>query len=240
MPPLLVLEGVSKSFGALKVVDQVSLAVEENEALGILGPNGAGKTTLFNLISGDLKPDAGRVLLAGEDITGLAPHRRCRAGIGRSYQIPHPFSGMTVFENLLVAAVFGGGMRESDAAGLCADILALTGLSRRANQLAGTLTLLDRKRLELARALATRPRVLLLDEIAGGLTEHEARLLVDTIQNIRAQKVAVIWIEHVVHVLLACIQRLVVLDFGALIAQGEPREVMASAEVQRVYMGIEA
>ena len=240
MATLLALESVSKSFGALRVTDNVTLALDQDEALGILGPNGAGKTTLFNLISGDVKPDAGRVLLAGEDITGLPPHRRCRAGIGRSYQIPHPFSGMTVFENLLVAAVFGGSMRESEAAGLCADILAHTGLSRRANQLAGTLTLLDRKRLELARALATRPRVLLLDEIAGGLTEHEARVLVDTIQNIRAQRVAVIWIEHVVHVLLACVQRLVVLDFGALIAQGEPREVMASAEVQRVYLGIEA
>jgi branched-chain amino acid transport system ATP-binding protein len=239
MTALLALQGVSKSFGALKVADNVSLALEGNEALGILGPNGAGKTTLFNLISGDLQPDAGCVLLGGDDITGLAPHRRCRAGIGRSYQIPHPFSGMTVFENLLVAAVFGGGMSEAEAGGLCVDILARTALARRANQLAGSLTLLDRKRLELARALATRPRVLLLDEIAGGLTEHEARALVDTILGIRAQGVAIIWIEHVVHALLACVQRLVVLNFGALIAQGEPREVMASPEVQRVYMGIE-
>jgi branched-chain amino acid transport system ATP-binding protein len=233
------LEGVSKSFGALKVVDDVSLALEHNEALGILGPNGAGKTTLFNLISGDLRPDAGRVLLGGEDITALAPQRRCRSGIGRSYQVPHPFSGMTVFENLLVAAVFGGGMTESEAGGLSVDILARAGLARRANQLAGSLTLLDRKRLELARALATRPRVLLLDEIAGGLTEHEARALVDTIQGIRAQDVAIIWIEHVVHALLACVQRLVVLNFGALIAEGEPHAVVSSPEVQRVYMGIE-
>jgi len=239
LPALLVLEGVSKSFGALKVVDQVSLAVEENEALGILGPNGAGKTTLFNLISGDLKPDGGRILLAGENITTLAPHRRCRSGIGRSYQIPHPFSGMTVFENLLVAAVFGGGASETEAAARCSDTLSRTGLARRANQLAGSLTLLDRKRLELARALATRPRVLLLDEIAGGLTEHEAQALVETIQGIRAQNVAIVWIEHVVHALLACVQRLVVLNFGALIAQGEPHAVVTSPEVQRVYMGIE-
>jgi branched-chain amino acid transport system ATP-binding protein len=239
MTAILALEEVSKSFGALKVADRVSLTLGHDEALGILGPNGAGKTTLFNLISGDLQCDAGRVLLAGDDVTGLAPHRRCRAGIGRSYQIPHPFSGMTVFENLLVAAVFGGGMGESEAGGLCVEILGRTGLAKRANQLAGTLTLLDRKRLELARALATRPRVLLLDEIAGGLTEHEARALVDTILAVRAQGVAIIWIEHVVHALLACVQRLVVLNFGALIAQGEPREVMASPEVQRVYMGIE-
>ncbi|HTS53763.1 MAG TPA: ABC transporter ATP-binding protein, partial [Burkholderiales bacterium] len=228
MSRLLVLEGISKSFGALKVVDDVSLALEENEALGILGPNGAGKTTLFNLISGDLRPDAGHVLLGGEDITALAPHRRCRSGVGRSYQIPHPFSGMTVLENLLVAAVFGGGTTESEAAARCVDILARTGLAGRANQLAGSLTLLDRKRLELARALATRPRVLLLDEIAGGLTEHEARALVDTVQDIRTQNVAIIWIEHVVHALLACVERLVVLNFGALIAQGEPHAVLAS------------
>jgi len=239
LPALLVLEGVSKSFGALKVVDQVSLSVDENEALGILGPNGAGKTTLFNLISGDLRADAGRILLAGENVTALAPHRRCRSGIGRSYQIPHPFSGMTVFENLLVAAVFGGGASETEAAARCTDILSRTGLARRANQLAGSLTLLDRKRLELARALATRPRVLLLDEIAGGLTEHEAQALVETIQGIRAQNVAIVWIEHVVHALLACVQRLVVLNFGALIAQGEPHAVVTSPEVQRVYMGIE-
>src|SRR5215510_16250686 len=223
MPPLLVLEGVSKSFGALKVVDQVSLAVEENEALGILGPNGAGKTTLFNLISGDLRPDAGRILLAGENVATLAPHRRCRSGIGRSYQIPHPFSGMTVFENLLVAAVFGGGMSESEAAARCIDILSRTGLARRANQLAGSLTLLDRKRLELARALATQPRVLLLDEIAGGLTEHEAAALVRTIQDIRAQGIAIVWIEHVIHALVACVSRLIVMNFGEVIAGGDPR-----------------
>ncbi|MEX0958608.1 MAG: ABC transporter ATP-binding protein [Burkholderiales bacterium] len=239
MPRLLALHGISKRFGALKATDEVSFELEEGEALGILGPNGAGKTTLFNLISGDLKADAGRVFFAGADITRLPPHWRCRAGIGRSYQIPHPFSGMTVFENLLVAAVFGGGRREADATFACADILDRTGLGRKANQLAGTLTLLDRKRLELARALATQPRVLLLDEIAGGLTEHEARELVATIQGVRDQGVAIVWIEHVVHALLACVSRLIVLNFGELIAEGDPREVMASSEVQRVYMGIE-
>ncbi len=239
MAPLLALENVSKSFGALKVTDNVSFALGEQEALGILGPNGAGKTTLFNLISGDLRPDAGRVWLQGNDISGLPPHRRCRSGIGRSYQIPHPFSGMTVFENLLVAAVFGGGSSEDEACGRCVEILNRTGLERKANQLAGALTLLDRKRLELARALATRPRVLLLDEIAGGLTEHETKALVETIGEILSRGVAIVWIEHVVHALLACVSRLIVLDFGQLIAQGDPQEVMASSEVQRVYMGIE-
>lgn len=240
MGALLALENVSKSFGALKVTDKVSFSLGEREALGILGPNGAGKTTLFNLISGDLKPDAGRIWLDERDITALPPHRRCRSGIGRSYQIPHPFSGMTVFENLLVAAVFGGKSDEDRASGWCVEILRRTGLAKKANQLAGSLTLLDRKRLELARALATRPRVLLLDEIAGGLTEHEAKALVETILEIRSRGVAIIWIEHVVHALLACVSRLIVINFGQLIAQGDPREVMASSEVQRVYMGIEA
>src|SRR5499427_5821710 len=240
MTALLELESVSKSFGALKVVDQVSLTVHENEALGILGPNGAGKTTLFNLISGDLRPDAGRILLAGENVTTLAPHRRCRSGIGRSYQIPHPFSGMTVFENLLVAAVFGGAMSESEAAAQCVDILSRTGLARRANQLAGSLTLLDRKRLELARALATRPRVLLLDEIAGGLTEHEARTLVAELARIKAGGLTMVWIEHVVHALLAIADRLFVINFGQPIAEGAPHAVMANPEVRRVYLGVEA
>jgi branched-chain amino acid transport system ATP-binding protein len=237
---LLALDHVSKNFGALKAIDDLSFTIDEREALGILGPNGAGKTTLFNLIGGDLRPDAGRVLLAGQDITRLPPHRRCRAGIGRSYQIPHPFSGMTVFENLLVAAVFGGTQTETKAADSCMGILERLGLAARANQLAGSLTLLDRKRLELARALATSPRVLLLDEIAGGLTEHEAAALISAIQYIRTQGVTIVWIEHVVHTLLACVSRLIVMNFGQIIADGEPREVIAGSEVQRVYMGIEA
>src|SRR6476620_11449297 len=175
---ILALERVSKSYGALKVTDDISLNVARGETLGIIGPNGAGKTTLFNLISGDVRVDGGRVVFADQEITALLPHARCRRGIGRSYQIPHPFVGMTVFENLLVAATFGGGLSESEAEPHCVDVLERTGLQGKANYLAGSLTLLDRKRLELARALATRPKLLLLDEIAGGLTEHEAKELV--------------------------------------------------------------
>src|SRR4249920_2453681 len=171
---ILALEGVCKSFGALKVADSISLSVAEGETLGILGPNGAGKTTLFNLISGDLRADAGRVSFGGKDITREPPHRRCRLGIGRSYQIPQPFGAMTVFENLVAAASFGRGRPETDTYASAVEILRVTGLLGKANRLAGSLTLLDRKRLELARALATGPKVLLLDEIAGGLTEHEA------------------------------------------------------------------
>lgn len=237
---LLRLETVSKTYGALKVVDAISLEVTEGETLGVIGPNGAGKTTLFNLISGDTRVDSGSVWFAGENVTHHAPHRRCRLGVGRSYQIPQPFGAMSVFENLLVAASFGGGLSERDAYPLCVDVLAQSGLSARANQLAGTLTLLDRKRLELARALATRPRLLLLDEIAGGLTEHEARELVAEIRAIRARGVTMIWIEHVVHALLAVADRLFVIHYGQRLAEGAPQEVVEDPEVKRVYLGIEA
>ncbi|MCG6873472.1 MAG: ABC transporter ATP-binding protein [Betaproteobacteria bacterium] len=237
---LLRLESVSKTYGALKVVDAISLAVTEGETLGVLGPNGAGKTTLFNLITGDTRVDSGSVLFAGEEVTHHAPHRRCRLGIGRSYQIPQPFGAMTVFENLLVAATFGGSLSERDAQPLCVEVLAQSGLLARANQLAGTLTLLDRKRLELARALATQPRLLLLDEIAGGLTEHEARELVEEIKAIRARGVTMIWIEHVVHALLAVADRLFVIHYGQAIAEGPPQEVVNDTMVKRVYLGIEA
>ena len=240
MAVLLSFEGVSKNFGALKVTDNLSFEVEKGEALGVLGPNGAGKTTVFNLITGGIAPDAGRIQFNGRDITKLAPHERCRAGIGRSYQVALPFEGMTVFENLLVGAMFGNsGRSEHEANDRCVELLDRTGLLDKANRMAGSLTLLDRKRLELARALATRPELLLLDEIAGGLTEQEAHALVDLVNDIRAQGVSIVWIEHVVHALLAVASRLLVINFGTKLAEGEPRTVMASPDVKRVYMGIE-
>ena len=240
MAVLLSFEGVSKNFGALKVTDNLSFEVEKGEALGVLGPNGAGKTTVFNLITGGLAPNAGRIQFNGRDITKLTPHERCRAGIGRSYQVALPFEGMTVFENLLVGAMFGdSGSSEHEANDRCVELLDRTGLLDKANRMAGSLTLLDRKRLELARALATRPELLLLDEIAGGLTEQEAHALVDLVNDIRAQGVSIVWIEHVVHALLAVASRLLVINFGAKLAEGEPRTVMASPDVKRVYMGIE-
>ena len=236
---LLRVENTSKSYGALKVIDALSIHVREGETLGILGPNGAGKTTLFNLISGDVTPDSGRVFFEECDITMLSPHERCRRGIGRSYQIPHPFTGMTVFENLLVGATFGGSLRDARANDVCVEVLSRTGLETKANALAGSLTLLDRKRLELARALATQPKLLLLDEIAGGLTEHEARELVEEIRQIKAAGITIVWIEHVVHALLAVADRLHVVNFGQRLAEGAPRDVMNDPEVKRVYMGIE-
>lgn len=238
MPVLLQLTGLSKSYGALKAVDTVDLAVECGEALAVIGPNGAGKTTLFNLITGDVAPSGGRVLFDGTDVTAMAPHGRSRRGIGRSYQIPHPFANMSVFENLLVGAIFGGGATERESYRRCSDVLGITGLYERANVPARTLTLLQRKRLELARALAIEPKLLLLDEIAGGLTEYECGELVKTIREIHARGTTIVWIEHIVHALLSVANRLIVMNFGQILAQGAPREVMADARVREVYMGI--
>ena len=237
---LLTLESVSKSYGALKVTDGISMRVARGELLGILGPNGAGKTTLFNLISGDVLPDAGRIVYAGDDITRVPAFRRCRLGIGRSYQVPQPFGNLSVFENLVTAASFGGEQREQEAWDTAVEVLSQTGLLKWANHPAASLTLLNRKRLELARALATRPDLLLLDEIAGGLTEHEAAELVDELKRIKASGVTMIWIEHVVHALLAVADRLYVINFGQQLAEGEPHAVMNDPEVKRVYMGMEA
>jgi len=237
---LLELRGLTRAFGSLKAADGIDLDLAEGTALGIIGPNGAGKTTLFNLIAGDLAPDAGTIRFAGADITAMPTHRRCAAGIARTYQIPHPFENLTVFENLLVGAVYGAGKPERAVVDACAAVLRQTGLIERANRRAGTLTLLERKRLELARALATGPRLLLLDEIAGGLTEGECRALVETVKSIRAGGITIVWIEHIVHALLAVVERLVVLDFGRKIAEGEPLAVMNSPEVREIYMGIAA
>lgn len=235
--PLLALENVCKRFGAIVVAERVGLQLADGEALGIIGPNGAGKTTLFGIISGTIAPDSGRVVYAGRDITSLPPARRCALGIGRSFQVPQPFGGMSVFENLVVAAAFGGGRRERDAYESCMAILERCGLSSKANRPAGSLTLLDRKRLELARALASEPAVLLLDEVAGGLTEHECQALIALIGEIRKGGVSIVWIEHVVHALLASVDRLLVLHNGAFIADGDPRAVIRSPQVAEIYMG---
>lgn len=238
--PILRLEGVSKSYGALKVTDQVSFDVARGEALGIIGPNGAGKSTLFNLITGNVAPDAGRITFMGRDVTRLPAMARVRMGVGRSFQIPQPFEGLTVFENLLVAAAFGQGRSERAVVDDCAAILEATELMRRANLPAGGLSLLERKRLELARALATGPELLLLDEIAGGLTEGECTALVATIRAIHARGVTIVWIEHVLHALNSVVTRLLVLDFGRVIGLGDPPAIMASREVREIYLGIEA
>jgi branched-chain amino acid transport system ATP-binding protein len=240
MSAILAVERLSKRYGALVVTDDLNLSLAAGEALGIIGPNGAGKSTLFGLIAGEIRPDAGKIVFLGEDVTKSPSYARCRAGIGRSYQIPRPFAGMTVFENLLVGAVFGVERSDAGPETRCADILERTGLMRKANVKAESLTLLERKRLELARALATNPALLLLDEIAGGLTEHECRELVALIRDIQTQGVSIIWIEHILHALRSVISRLMVINFGKVIADGDPEGVVSNPRVKEIYMGIAA
>jgi branched-chain amino acid transport system ATP-binding protein len=238
--PILSGRGLGKSYSALRVLHEVDFDVFPGEVLGVLGPNGAGKTTLFNLVSGDARLDTGALTFAGARLQSEAPHKRCRRGIGRTYQIPKPYGAMSAFENLLVASMFGAQRTTRDAYEHCNAILEDCGLADKANRPAGKLTLLDRKRLELARALASNPKVLLLDEIAGGLTEEESRLLVDLVRQIRERDVTVVWIEHVLNAILAVADRILVLNFGEKIAEGPPQAVLADPEVRRVYMGVEA
>jgi branched-chain amino acid transport system ATP-binding protein len=214
--------------------------VNEGEAVGVIGPNGAGKTTALNVMAGRLRPDRGAVVLDERDITTMPAHARCRAGIALTHQIPHPFDAMTVFENVLVGATYGAGRSERDAYAACFGALQTSGLDGKSNVRAGALTLLERKRLELARALATDPRVLLLDEIAGGLSESEVQALVGVVRDIRRHGVAIVWIEHIVHALRSAVDRLVAISFGRNLMEGAPDVVMASPDVQRVYLGIDA
>jgi branched-chain amino acid transport system ATP-binding protein len=238
MTPILQVVDISKRFGGFQVIDAFTFHVAEGEALGIVGPNGAGKTTLLNLVAGDLRPDRGTVSLAGADITRQPAHVRCRRGIGRTAQVPRPFEGLSVFENVLVGSTFGaGGRLTGTVEQVAVDALDAAGMTDKANVLAGSLTLLDRKRLELARALATQPSVLLLDEIAGGLTEAEVLDLVETIRRIHASGVSIVWIEHIVHALLRVVDRMMAVDGGKKLIEGDPREVMASDEVRAVYLG---
>jgi branched-chain amino acid transport system ATP-binding protein len=234
---MLELAALSRAFGGLTVIDRLDLTVAAGEVVGILGPNGAGKTTLFNIIAGVLPPSGGRVLFEGADITPMRPWDRCRLGIGRTYQIPKPFSHMSVFENVLAAAVHGGRMSMARAAGEAEAVLVRTGLARRALLPAGRLALLDMKRLELAKALAVRPRLLLLDEIAGGLTEAECDILLDTIAELHQGGITIIWIEHVLHALRRLVSRLAVLAGGTFIAIGAPQEVLADRRVREAYLG---
>jgi branched-chain amino acid transport system ATP-binding protein len=237
---LLGLAGLRKRFGAVVIASGIDLDVRAGEAVGILGPNGAGKTSLFGMITGTLRPDGGQVFFEGVDVTALPPEARCRRGMARSFQVPQPFGDMSVFENLLVGAVFGDQRREHHVYENCLEILEKCGLADKANQPAGALRLLDRKRLELARALATNPKLLLLDEVAGGLTEHECHALIALIREVHASGVTIIWIEHVVHALLATVSRTLVLYGGQFIADGKPDEVIRDPQVVEIYMGIDA
>jgi branched-chain amino acid transport system ATP-binding protein len=235
--PLLELAGVSKRFGSIVVADSLSLSLRGGDAVGIVGPNGAGKTSLFSLISGDLSPNSGEVTFEGRPVTRLGTAERCRLGIARTYQVPRSFEHMTVFENVLVAAHRGGGLRGREASAFAARVLEETDLGDEANWPASRLGLVQRKRLELARALGSKPRLLLLDEVAAGLTEPEVAGLVEVVRRIRDQGVAVIWVEHVVRALIALVERLICLAGGRFIGDGEPRAVLASPAVREVFLG---
>jgi branched-chain amino acid transport system ATP-binding protein len=234
---LLELRHVRKRFGQVIIAEDLSFAVGPGDVVGIVGPNGAGKTSLFGLISGDLAPDAGEIIFAGRAVTRLSPAARCRLGIGRTYQVPRPFGGMTVFENVLVAAQQGGGLRRKASYAAAAAALERTGMPGQANVPAESLGLLSRKRLELARALATQPSLLLLDEVAGGLTDPEVAQLVEIVRGVNADGIAVIWIEHVVRALTAVVSRLTCLAGGVFVGDGEPSVVLADAAVREVFLG---
>jgi branched-chain amino acid transport system ATP-binding protein len=235
--PLLELAGVSKRFGSIVVADSLSLTLRGSDAVGIVGPNGAGKTSLFSLISGDLSPNSGEVRFDGRPVTRLDTAERCRLGIARTYQVPRSFEHMTVFENVLVAAHRGAGLHGRAAFNLVAAVLEETDLLDEANWTASRLGLVKRKRLELARALGCKPRLLLLDEVAAGLTEPEVAGLVAAVQQIRARGVSVIWVEHVVRALVGMVDRLICLAGGRFIGDGEPRAVLSSPAVREVFLG---
>jgi branched-chain amino acid transport system ATP-binding protein len=236
---LLELRGVRKAYHRTPVIKGLDLAIERGEFVGLIGPNGAGKTTAFGLIAGHLTCDAGSVRLDDRDITTLDADARCRAGIGRTFQTPQPFAGLTVYENVLVAATFGAGLRGAHAAQASMRALRQCGLAPIGDAPAGALGLLPRKRLEVARALATAPKLLLLDEVGGGLTDAEAHQLLELVREIHAGGVTVLWIEHLVHALVQAVQRLVVLHEGALLADGAPHDVIARRIVRETYLGSE-
>ena len=235
--PILVAQGLHKRFGALVVLDGVSLSIGEGEALGIVGPNGAGKTTLLSVLAGAQPPSAGSIRFKDDDVTHLGAPARCRRGLARTHQIPRPFSGMTVFENAYVAASQAGGASGDEAYDIATDALAQCDMLKVANRPAETLGLLARKRLELARAVATRPSLLLLDEIGGGLTNAEADELVGTIRALRRRGVSIVWIEHIVQVLVQVTERLICMDAGKIIADGTPQAVLADRNVVEAYLG---
>ena len=239
MNTVLRVAGLCKNFGVIRVADDLDFELALGECLGVIGPNGAGKSSVLNLIVGLIKPDAGAIRLDGHDITELPPHRRARLGIGRAFQIPQPFPHLSVFENVLVAASYGGGLHGARAADWAMEVLGRTSLARKADRIAGALPLIDRKRLEFAKALASKPRLILLDEIAAGLTEPEVERLIEVITGVKADH-AMIWIEHIPHALRAVADRILVLNFGRKVLDGPPGEVMESRIVKEIYMGLTA
>jgi branched-chain amino acid transport system ATP-binding protein len=237
---LLALEGVTKRFGGVAALSEVTFTVAEGEILGIIGPNGAGKTTLLNCVSGVYAPDAGRISFNGQDISHMPPHKVARLGIGRTFQVVKPFQSMTVRENAAVGALFGSQQARlppREAFKVADEILERVGMSAKAATKVGSLTVPDRKRLEVARALATRPRLLLLDEVMAGLNPVEVDEALDMVRAVHAQGITIVLIEHVMRVVVGVCDRAVVLNFGQVLAEGPPKEVLKNQQVIEAYLG---
>jgi len=236
---LLEIEGVSKWFGGLTVLSNIDLDVHEKEIVGLIGPNGSGKTTLFNTITGSLTCDKGSISFRGQDITGFKPYQVCQKSIGRTFQLTKPFVRMTCLENVMVGRSFGSdppsGLKQTRRE--AGEILRFVGLEGKKDLLASALNLIERKRLELARALATRPQLLLLDEIMAGLNPDELKMAVNLIRQINDSGVSMIIVEHVMKAVLGLSKRVVVLDAGRKIAEGTPHEVIQNEAVIRAYFG---
>jgi branched-chain amino acid transport system ATP-binding protein len=235
--PILSVKNVHKHFGGLAAVIDVSFDVRAGAMLGLMGPNGAGKSTLLNIISGEYNPDSGSIQFAGQDITGLPPYRICRLGIARTFQIPQPFVNLTVLRNLMIAAEYGRNLGEAAAESEALKILEIVDLSDKKNMFARDLAAITLKRLELARALASNPTVLLLDEVAAGLTEEEIPRMLEILQQVREMGITCILIEHIMRVMTKAVDRIIVLDEGMKIAEGTSREVMEDKKVIEAYLG---
>ena len=239
MNEILEVKDIGISFGSNEVLKSVNFTLQENEALGIIGPNGAGKTVLLNILCGILTPAKGSVIFQGKTITRQRVSERCRTGFGRTFQVPRPFEKMTVLENIMTGSVFGAGMTEKRAREKAEEIASFIGLTDKLTWFAGKLGLLERKRLEIGRALSTEPKVLLLDEVGGGLTESEVSSIIDLVKRMKAQGLSIIWIEHIIRTMLEGTDRILLLANGTDVITGPPREVMASRQVREVYMGSE-
>lgn len=237
MSEILRFENISSGYGRIKILDNLSFDVEEGEIFGVIGPNGSGKTTMLNTLAGLLHPFSGKIIYDGKDISKLPPHSRCRIGIGRTFQVPRPFVGMTVLENVLVASVHGAGLSRKEATVIAEECLETVGLADRKDEVAGTLTLLDNKKLEVARALGTCSKLLLLDEVAAGLTEAEVEEVMQLVAKLKKQKLTVIWIEHILEAMRNSTDRLMCMAEGRNVICGLPEDVTNSEIVEEIYLG---